>query len=249
MIPQEQVTIRATTAALALDPRHTAVLVVDMQNDFGSEGGIFARAGIDIAPIQAVVPPIARVLSAARSAGLPIIYLKMEFRPDLSDLGGPDSPNAIKHRLFGVGESVVAPDGSESRLLVKGTWNTEIVEELTPQAGDIVVSKRRFSGFYGTELDTILKTLSAKDLVFTGCTTSVCVESTLRDAAFRDYRCVLLADCTAEPVGADLPRSNHEATLLVTELVFGWVSDSAAFIEAFARQPVAASTSDGRLFP
>lgn len=238
---EEQVTIGAMPAALVLDPRHTAVLVVDMQNDFGSKGGLFARAGIDIAPIQAVVPPITRVLSTARGTGLSVIYLKMEFRPDLSDLGEPDSPNAIKHRLFGVGETVIAPDGSEGRFLVKGTWNTEILEELTPQAEDIVVSKQRFSGFYGTELDTILKTLGVKNLVFTGCTTSVCVESTLRDAAFRDYRCVLLADCTAEPIGADLPRSNHEATLLVTELLFGWVSDSAAFIEAFARQPVAAS--------
>jgi ureidoacrylate peracid hydrolase len=242
MTPEEQVMIRATPAPLELDRRRTAVLVVDMQNDFGSAGGIFARAGIDIAPIQAVVPPIACVLGAARGACLPIIYLKMEFRPDLSDLGGPDSPNAIKHRLFGVGQSVMAPDGSEGRFLVQGTWNTEIVEELTPRVGDIVVSKHRFSGFYETELDTILKTLGVTDIVFMGCTTSVCVDSTLRDAAFRDYRCVLLADCTAEPIGADLPRSNHEATLLTTELLFGWVSDSAAFIEAFARQSLAAAT-------
>lgn len=236
------ISIEANPVPLALDLRHTAVLVVDMQNDFGSEGGLFARAGIDIAPIQAVVDPIARVLTAARRARLPIIYLKMEFRPDLSDLGGPDSPNAIKHRLFGVGQTVTAPDGSEGRFLIKGTWNTEIVEELSPQDGDIVISKQRFSGFYGTELDTILKTLGVKNLVFTGCTTSVCVESTLRDAAFRDYRCVLLADCTAEPIGADLPRSNHDATLLVTELLFGWVSNSASFLEAFAPELAVAST-------
>jgi ureidoacrylate peracid hydrolase len=242
MVSDYTISIKANPVPLALDPRHTAVLVVDMQNDFGSEGGLFARAGIDIAPIQAVVDPITRVLTAARRAGLPVIYLKMEFRPDLSDLGGPDSPNAIKHRLFGVGQTVTAPDGSEGRFLIKGTWNTEIVEELVPQDGDIVVSKQRFSGFYGTELDTILKTLGVKNLVFTGCTTSVCVESTLRDAAFRDYRCVLLADCTAEPIGADLPRSNHDATLLITELLFGWVSDSASFAEAFAPQPVVAST-------
>lgn len=241
MVPDYTTSIKAQPAPLALDPRHTAVLVVDMQNDFGSEGGIFASAGIDIAPIQAVVDPIARVLAAARGAGLPVIYLKMEFRPDLSDLGGPDSPNAVKHRLFGVGRPITAPDGSEGRFLVRGTWNTQIVEGLTPEDGDIVVSKQRFSGFYGTELDTILKTLGVTNLVFTGCTTSVCVESTLRDAAFRDYRCVLLADCTAEPIGADLPRSNHDATLLVTELLFGWVSDSASFVEAFAPQPAVAS--------
>jgi ureidoacrylate peracid hydrolase len=234
--------INAQPAPVALDSRHTAVLVIDMQNDFGSPGGMFASAGIDIAPIEAVVSPISRVVSCARSAGLPVIYLKMEFRPDLSDLGGPDSPNAIKHRLMGVGERMTAPDGSEGRFLIKDTWNTEIVEELTPHDEDIVISKQRFSGFYGTELDTILKTLGVKNLVFTGCTTSVCVESTLRDAAFRDYRCILLADCTAEPIGADLPRSNHDATLLVTAVLFGWVSDSASFVEAFAPHPVATST-------
>jgi ureidoacrylate peracid hydrolase len=231
--------IEARPSPLVLQPHQTAVLVVDMQNDFGAAGGVIARAGIDIAPIQAVVPAIARVLDAARTAGLPVIYLKMEFRPDLSDLGGPDSPNAIKHRLFGVGEPVTTPDGSEGRILIKGTWNTEILVDLTPHAGDIVVSKRRYSGFYGTELDTILRTLGVTTLVFTGCTTSVCVESTLRDAAFRDYRCLLLADCTAEPIGADLPRSNHDATVLVTELAFGWVSHSAAFLEAFVAPALA----------
>lgn len=233
--------MRARPGALELAPGQTAVVVVDMQNDFGAQGGLFDRAGVDITPIRAVVAPIARVLSAARRAGLPVIYLTMEFRPDLSDLGGPDAPNAIKHRLFGVGQASTAPDGSAGRFLVRGTWNTQIVEELTPQDGDIVVSKQCFSGFYGTELDTILKTLGVKNLVLTGCTTSVCVESTLRDAAFRDYRCVLLADCTAEPIGAHLPRSNHEATLLVTEMLFGWVADAAAFVEAFAPQPVAVS--------
>ena len=233
--------IKAQPTPVVLDPGHTAVLVVDMQNDFGSLGGMFASAGIDIAPIQAVVGPIRRVLSAARTAGLPVIYLKMEFRPDLSDLGGSDSPNAIKHRLLRVGQTTTAPDGSEGRYLIRGTWNTAIIEELTPQEGDLVVSKQRFSGFYGTELDMILKTLGVTNLIFTGCTTSVCVESTLRDAAFRDYRCILLADCTAEPIGADLLRSNHEATLLVTEVLFGWVSDSGSFVEAFAPQPVAAS--------
>jgi len=199
------------------------------------------RAGIDVAPIHAIVSPIARVVTAARSAGARVIYLKMEFRPDLSDIGGPDSRNAIQHRLFGVGDRVTAPDGSEGRLLIKGTWNTEIVDELKPEPGDIVVSKRRFSGFYQTELETILRTLGVRNLIFTGCTTSVCVESTLRDASFADYRCLLLSDCTAEPVGADLPRSNHEATLLVTETVLGWVADSTALLAALAPRAVASS--------
>lgn len=235
------VSLPARPAPLTIDPTRTAVLVVDMQNDFGSAGGMFARAGIDISPIQAVVEPTSRVVRAARAAGSKIVYLKMEFRPDLSDIGGPASANSIRHRLFGVGAPVTAPDGTDGRVLIKGTWNTAIVEQLKPEPEDIVVSKQRFSGFYGTDLDTVLKTIDAKTLVFTGCTTSVCVESTLRDAAFRDYACVLLEDCTAEPMGADFPRTNHDASLLVIERVFGWVSDSAMFLDALL--PAVVSTA------
>ena len=106
-----------------------------------------------------------------------------------------------------------------------------------------MVDKHRFSGFFETNLDTLLKDLGVTFLVFTGCTTSVCVESTLRDAFFRDYRCLLLEDCTAEPIGDGLPRGNHEATLLLVEVLFGWVSDSAAFERALAAQPAAASVA------
>ncbi len=236
------VSVAARPAPFALDPPRTAVLVVDMENDFGAAGGLLAHAGIDITPIRALIRPIADVVSCARAIGTTVIYLKMEFRPDLSDLGGPTSANALVHRHFGVGEAVRAPDGSDGRFLVQGTWNTAIVAELIPEAVDIVVSKHRYSGFYGTDLDVILKSRGIETLVFTGCTTSVCVESTLRDAFFRDYRCLLLADCVAEPIGAELARSNHEATLLVTELQFGWVADSAAFMTACAPQAVLVPT-------
>jgi ureidoacrylate peracid hydrolase len=114
------------------------------------------------------------------------------------------------------------------------------VDALKPQAGDIVIYKHRFSGFYETDLDATLKQLGAKYLIVTGCTTSVCVESTIRDAMFRDYSCVLLADCTAEPIGCDFPRSNHEASLLVIQTLFGWVSESTAFVRALAGSHVAA---------
>ena len=242
MTLSNMVSIEGRPGPVTLNPRETAVIVVDMQNDFGSDGGLFTRAGIDIEPIQAVIPATSRVLSIARKAGTRVIYLKMEFRPDLSDLGNEESVNSVRHRYLGVGDRTVAPDGSEGQLLVRGTWNTEIVDELKPESGDLVVSKQRFSGFYGTELDTILKTLGIKNLVFTGCTTSVCVESTLRDAFFRDYRCVLLEDCTAEPIGSQMVRTNHEATLLLIEVMFGWVSSSAAFVRAMQPQAALSST-------
>jgi ureidoacrylate peracid hydrolase len=239
--PSSTLSIEARPMPFTMDPTRTAVIVVDMQNDFASEGGAFARAGLEIAPVQKTIAPTARVLAAARDIGMKIIYLKMAFRPDLSDVGARLSKNWRLHTFLGMGELVTGPDGQPSRLFVEDTWNTEIVGELTPQPSDIVVTKHRFSGFYGTDLDVILRGPGIEYLVFTGCTTSVCVESTLRDAMFRDYLCLLLADCTAEPIGQELVRSNHEASLLVAELMFGWVSESAALIEALQAHAVPAA--------
>jgi ureidoacrylate peracid hydrolase len=195
---------------------------------------MFDRAGIDISMIQRAVAPTARVLTAARQAGLPVVYLKMAFQPDLSDAGPTDAPNWLKHLPLAVGKEVQAPDGTASRILIRDTWNTAILPALTPQAGDHVLYKHRFSGFYGTELDAVLRHLGAKYLLVTGCTTSICVESTIRDAMFRDYTCLLLADCTGEPLGEDFQRSNHEASLFVIQALFGWVSSSEEFLRALA---------------
>lgn len=237
--PSQQIAIDAKPEPVTIDPSTCAVIVVDMQNDFGAEGGMFALAGIDVSGIRAVVEPTRRVLEAARQTGIPVVYLKMGFKPDLSDAGGPDAPNWFKaHHPFRVGEATTAPDGSPSRILIRDTWNTDIVPALTPEPGDLVVYKHRYSGFFETELDQVLKSRSIKHLIFTGCTTSVCVESTARDAMYRDYVCLLLEDCMAEAIGADLPRSNHEASLLVMQILFGWVSDSEQLITALAGQRV-----------
>jgi ureidoacrylate peracid hydrolase len=232
-------TVDARPNALTIDPNKTAVIVVDMQNDFGAANGMFAHAGEDISGIRNVVEPTARVLELARHEGMTVVYLKMGFRSDFSNAGGPEAPNRVRHLAFGVGEPVTTPDGGESRVLIEDTWNTDILPELTPQPGDVVVKKHRYNGFFETGLDDMLKDRGIECLVFTGCTTSVCIESTLRDAFFRDYRCLLLADCTAEPIGQGLPRGNHEATLLLIELMFGWVSDSAALERALTVQVAA----------
>ena len=226
------VTIEAKPQPIAIDVARTAVIVVDMQNDFGADGGMFHRAGIDISMIRRAVAPTARVITAARASRIPVIYLKMAFRPDLSDAGPLDSPSHARHLLLGVGTAVRAPNGSESRVLIRDTWNTDILPELTPRPQDIVLYKHRFSGFFQTDLDNILTSRNIKYLIVTGCTTSICVESTIRDAMFRDYSCVLLADCTAEPIGNGLPRSNHDASLLAIQVLLGWVASSAGFIGA-----------------
>ena len=124
------------------------------------------------------------------------------------------------------------------RMLIRDTWNTDIISELKPTTEDRIVYKHRFSGFFETELDEVLKRLGVKYLIITGCTTSVCVESTVRDAMFRDYSCVLLEDCMGEPIGNDLPRSNHEASLLTMQTLFGWVSKSTDVLKCLATTDV-----------
>lgn len=232
-INMKKILIDARPGPIKVEVTNTAVIVVDMENDFGSNGGMFDKAGINISMIQKVVPPTARVIEAARQAGIKIIYLKMGYSEDLSDIGKEGSKNRIGHLQFmHVGDTMTAPNGSKGRILIRDTWGTEIVSELKPQSDDIVIYKTRFSGFYQTSLDSILKKLNITYLIVTGCTTSVCVESTVRDAMFRDYSSIVLEDCTAEPIGYDLPKSNHEASLLVIQSVLGWVSNSNEFIKA-----------------
>jgi ureidoacrylate peracid hydrolase len=218
-----RLTITAKPEPFTFDPSDTAVIAVDLQNDFGAEGGYVHSFGVPLEGARATIEPIGRVLAAARSAGMPVVYTKVEFRRDLSNVGAPGSPT--RERL-GLGEG---------DYLIEGTWNTDIVRELAPEPGDVIVSKRRYSGFYETDLDELLRARGIKSLFFVGWTTSVCVESTLRDASFRDYACVILADCTAETIGRSQVRTNHEASLYVIQAQFGWVAESPALLEALAQ--------------
>jgi ureidoacrylate peracid hydrolase len=217
------ITIAARPQPYAFDPSATAVIAIDLQNDFGARGGYVDSFGVPIEGTRATIGPIARVLDAARAANIAIVYTKMEYKRDLSNVGGPESPN---RELLGLGSG---------DFLIENTWNTDIVPELAPRHGDTIVSKQRYSGFFETNLDDILRGRGITNLVFVGWTTSVCVESTVRDAFYRDYRCVVLEDCTAETVGRSQVRTNHEASLLIIEAQFGWVADSQALVDGLAR--------------
>jgi ureidoacrylate peracid hydrolase len=230
--PLEKIEVPARPVAFGLDPRATAVVVVDMQNDFASPGGMFDRAGIDITGVQAIVTRVAAVLGAARDAGLSIVYLKMGFQPDLADAGCPTSPTWLKHVPLEVGAEMTSPDGAPSRVLIRDCWNTDIVSELAPEPDDVVLYKTRYSGFFGTELDDVLRRNGVERLIVMGATTSVCVDSTVRDAMFRDYHCLVVSDATAEPIAADASRSNHEASLLILELLFAQIATSADVVSA-----------------
>ena len=223
--------IKAVPEPVEIDLSRTALVVIDMQNAFGSEGGMFDKAGIDITGIQKAVPATAAAVEGARRAGIKVVWIKMGFQPDLSDLGAEDVPNGFLFLHLGVKDGVLARD----------QWGTDIVDELTPEDGEPVIYKTRFSAFYRTDLDELLRSYGAKHLIITGCTTSICVESTIRDAFFRDYHCILLEDCAAEPMGRNLSRSNHEATVLLVERIFGSVSSSTDFINAL--QPAGALTA------
>ena len=230
----QTVEVPARPAPFLLEPTKTAVVVVDMQNDFAAPGGMFDLSGIDITCIQAIVPNVRAVLESARANELPIVYLKMGFGPDLVDAGYPSSPTWLKHAARHVGDPVTAPNGEPSRVLVRECWNTDIVDALAPKPDDVVLYKTRYSGFYKTELDDVLRRKGVTGLIVVGATTSVCVDSTVRDAMFRDYHCLIVSDATAEPIAADAPRSNHEATLLTLELLFAHVATSTDLVAALA---------------
>jgi nicotinamidase-related amidase len=166
------------------------------------------------------MPPTARHYRAAD----PVLEVMVDARPT--------PVRVVPNRTAVVVVDMQNDFGSPSRILIRDTWNTDIVDELRPLPGDVVLYKHRFSGFFETELDSVLRTSGIDTLLFVGATTSVCVESTVRDAMFRDFHCLVVEDCVAEPVGADLPRSNHDASLLVLQALFGSVTDSAALVTA-----------------
>ncbi len=236
MTGASKVTIDARPTTFCLETKRSAVLVVDMQNDFAAVGGMFDRAGIDVSVIQAAIAPTAQVIAAARARGVPVVYVKEAHRSDLADIGSVGSPYWRMCQRLAVGAAVTAPDGRPSRIHIEDTWNTEILQELAPLFGDTVITKRRWSAFYETELDAQLRRMSVQHLIVTGCTTSMCIESTIRDAAFRDYQCLLPIDCTGQPSRRDSNYSGHDASLKIIEMSFGWLSDSKTVVAALGGQ-------------
>ena len=213
---------------LDIDPARTAVVVVDMQNAFASPGGLLDLAGVDIAGAAAVVRTSGGILAAARSSAVPVVYLQTGYKPDLSNGGGPSSPNPRKETALCL---MRARPELRGQLLVEGTWDFQIVDALAPQAQDLVVLKTRYSGFAGTQLDSVLRAREIRYLVFVGIATNVCVESTLRDAYFHEYWPILVTD-GAMQAG---PPEAHVATVFNVESFFGWTLTSQDLVEAVSR--------------
>lgn len=202
---------------LTLDLGRTAVVVVDMQNDFCHADGWLAQIGVDIAPARTPIAPLQRLLPALRNAGVPVIWLNWGNRPDRMNL-----PPSVLHVYDPDGRSVGIGDPLPSNgapALQSGSWAAAVVDELAPLPGDIRVSKCRMSGFHETELDSILRNLGVNSLLFAGVNSDQCVLCTLQDASFRGYDCILLEDCAA----TTSPQYCHDATLYNVRQCFGFV--------------------------
>ena len=230
------VSLPARPESIELDLSRTALVVVDMQHAFMSPGGMFDDAGWPISGAQAVVAPARRLLDGVRAAGVKVVYITMSYDVDLASAGGPDSPNW--HKEVGMVLMRRRPEKWGS-YVTEGTWDARIVEELAPLPGEPVVRKQRYSGFAGTSLDHVLKTLGARHLLFIGGATNVCVESTLRDAFCLDYWPVLVEDACF----SQCPPATVESTVWNVENLFGWVTGIDDVLRALDAAPPASATA------
>lgn len=230
-IPRDgAVTLPARPENLPIDPAATALIVVDMQNAYASPGGYLDLAGFDIAGAAAVIERIAVTVEAARKAGVQVVFFQNGWDPAYAEAGGPGSPNWWKSNAL---KTMRDRPELEGALLAKGTWDYALVDRLQPQAGDIVIPKPRYSAFFNTALDSMLRARGIRNLAFCGIATNVCVESTLRDGYHLEYFGVLLEDATHQAGPAFL----QEASVYNIERFFGWVSTSADFCGAIGQAP------------
>jgi nicotinamidase-related amidase len=211
------------------DPAGTALLVIDMQRDFVEPGGFGESLGNDVSLLAAVVPPLRTVLAAVRAAGLPVIHTREGHLPDLSDL-----PPAKLRR--GSPSLRIGDPGPKGRILVRGEYGHDIVDELAPLLGELVVDKPGKGAFHGTSLEEELRARGVTSLVVTGVTTEVCVHTTVREANDRGYECLVLSDC----VGSYFPEFQRVGLAMIAAQggIFGWVAPSAAFLAALPTAPL-----------
>ena len=222
------IAVAAEPQALRLDLARTAIVVVDMQNDFCHPDGWLASIGVDVTPLAAPVAPLSRLLPALRAAGVPVVWVNWGNRPDQLNLS-PALLHVYKPSGDGVGLGDVLP-GPASRVLQSGEWGAALVAGLATDPADIHVAKYRMSGFWDTPLDSILRNLRIESLLFAGVNLDQCVLCTLQDANFLGYDTILVADCCA----TSSPDFCSEATLYNIKQIFGFVTRAQALLAGLA---------------
>jgi nicotinamidase-related amidase len=216
----------------ALEPKNTALVIIDMQTDFCGKGGYIDGLGYDISVTRAVVEPIQKLLARVRTLGYHVIHTREGHKPDLSDLPANKRWRSRVLQKGGPGQPGIGDPGPCGRVLVRGEPGWEIIPELAPLAGEPVIDKPGKGSFYATDFDMVLRLRGIKNIILTGITTDVCVHTTMRDANDRGYECLILSDCTA---ATDV--GNHNAALKMVTMqngVFGAVSSSKALLEVLS---------------
>lgn len=220
------VNLPATPQHLTLDVNRSALIVIDMQNDFCRAQGWLASIGVDVSPALAPIAPLPALLPAWRNAGGQLIWLNWGNRPDQLNLS-PSLLHVYQPTAQGVGLGTPLP-GTGAPVLEKGSWSAAVVDELALAPGDIQIDKYRMSGFWDTQLDSVLRNLGVTTLLFAGVNADQCVMCTLQDANFLGCDCVLLPDCTA----TTSPPFCMQATLYNVRQCLGFVAQSADLTSA-----------------
>ena len=219
----EPIQVPAEPSPFSLVPAKTALIVIDMQRDFLLPGGFGSSLGNDVDQLAKVVPPLAALIGAARDAGIMVIHTREGHEPDLADC----PPAKL---LRGAPSKRIGDPGKYGRILIRGEYGHDIVDELAPIEGEVVIDKPGKGAFYATELQDILVEAGITQLLMTGVTTEVCVHTTTREANDRGYECLVVSDC----VGSYFPEFQRIGLEMIKAQggIFGWVADTAAVIPA-----------------
>jgi nicotinamidase-related amidase len=219
------VTVPADPYPFVFDPARAALLVIDMQRDFVEPGGFGETLGNDVSLLRAVIPPLQAALAATRDAGVTVIHTREGHRPDLSDC--PPAKLTRGEPALRIGDP-----GPKGRILIRGEYGHDIIDELAPADGELVIDKPGKGSFYATGLHETLQGKGVTSLIVTGVTTEVCVHTTVREANDRGYECLVLADC----VGSYFPDFQRYGLEMIAAQggIFGWVAPSASYLGALA---------------
>ncbi|MGE0844924.1 MAG: cysteine hydrolase family protein [Flavobacteriaceae bacterium] len=223
-LPMRRTKIAAEPQDIVVDASKTALLIVDMQNDFCAPGGWMDGKGIDISPNRKPIEPLKALTNAFRAADIPIVWVNWGVRRDLLNIS-PSLQHA--HNVHGEAGGLAEPvEGSRSEVIAEGSWGARVVDEIDPGDGDIQIVKHRFSAFWDTETDAVLRNLGIRTLLIGGVCTDQCVMTTLEDANFLGYDTILVEDCC----GTVSPDYCTQAVIYNVKLLFGFVTNSADVI-------------------